>query len=502
MTAPYWSNGVATLYQADARAIPLPDGSVHCCITSPPYFGLRDYQLGDVGIGLEPTLSDWLANILAVSREVWRVLRDDGTYWLNLGDAYAASGKGPTTIRPGQTSRTDVDVGGWGAGPKGEADVVRGKRTPRGEGSGRWGMGDTAVDGLPAKNLMGQPWRAAFALQDDGWILRSAIVWHKPNPMPESVSDRPTSAYEMVFLLTKRPHYFYDADAIRERGAADTARLSKTGKHGGVRGYYREEGGHDSGLQSFRKSLNGEAPRINSRNLWTIPTQGRPEAHFATFPDELPRRCILAGTSEHGVCAECGAPWERQTERTLDPANTVVVTRRKEYSDVEKSALAAYLTSRRMEKGLSRRFVDEALGTNTMYSFYEGRKTRTEVPTPAQWDKLKSVLDLDDQFDDLIHATVEVAVSKASVRSDDLLVKQDFSSGGKETVIQTVGWQPTCDHNAARIPATVLDPFIGSGTTVAVAQQLGRHGIGLDLNPDYLAIAAKRLAGITLPMAI
>ena len=154
-------------------------------VTSPPYWGLREYQLGDQGIGLEPTLSDWLANIVAVSREVWRVLRDDGTYWLNLGDAYAGGGK--------QSNNS--------------GNLINGKRTPRGEGSGRWGMGDVAVDGLPAKNLMGQPWRAAFALQDDGWILRSAIVWHKPNPMPESVSDRPTSAYEMVFLLTKRAHY-------------------------------------------------------------------------------------------------------------------------------------------------------------------------------------------------------------------------------------------------------------------------------------------------------
>ena len=250
MTAPYWSNGVATLYQADARAIPLPDGSVHCCITSPPYWGLRDYGLsawdgGDPecghrkrrndsvarvdggipsnnnhaqegwaggvcghcgatqqasGIGLEPTLSDWLANIVAVSREVWRVLRDDGTYFLNLGDAYSGGGGGP-----GGSDKQKSN--------KGSVQLIPGKRTTRGTGSGRWGLGDTAVDGLPAKNLMGQPWRAAFALQDDGWILRSAIVWHKPNPMPESVSDRPTSAYEMVFpfgrsgriiILTKR----------------------------------------------------------------------------------------------------------------------------------------------------------------------------------------------------------------------------------------------------------------------------------------------------------
>ena len=212
---------------------------MHCVVTSPPYHGLRDYNLSEwvggdtecthalrpnatpnpngtntnwnhvndvwpngvcghcgatqqaAGIGLEPTLSDWLANIVAVSREVWRVLRDDGTYWLNLGDAYTGGGKG----RGGQSDKQDSNRGS------------------------RYSVAYNALTyDLPAKNLMGQPWRAAFALQDDGWILRSAIVWHKPNPMPESVSDRPTSAYEMVFLLTKRAHYFYDADAVREPG--------------------------------------------------------------------------------------------------------------------------------------------------------------------------------------------------------------------------------------------------------------------------------------------
>ena len=342
MTAPYWSNGVATLYQADARAIPLPDGSVHCCVTSPPYWGLRSYNLGawiggdsecshqkrrndavarvdggvpannnhaqegwaggvcghcgatqeDTGIGLEPTLSDWLANIVAVSREVWRVLRDDGTYWLNLGDAYSGSSK--------QTGRNDVPRM---YGAPSQVDAIK---------SGK-GVSDSS---LPAKNLMGQPWRAAFALQDDGWILRSAIVWHKPNPMPESVSDRPTSAYEMVFLLTKQAHYFYDAEAVREpQSEATLARADMpngstrkpTVKQSASTGYY------DSTAGTFALPAGR-----NARNVWQIPTQGRPEAHFATFPDELPRRCILAGTSEHGVCAECGAPWARQAE-TNDP---------------------------------------------------------------------------------------------------------------------------------------------------------------------------------------
>ena len=215
---PYWTNGVATLHHADARAIPLPDGSVHCVVTSPPYWGLRDYGLakwvgGDpecshakrlnksigigvgeehnnhnnepwmggicghcgakqeaVGIGLEATLGEWVANIVAVMREVRRVLRDDGTCWLNLGDAYSSIGHKKSNSGYGTTGLA-------GGTPQTHHPLRR--------------ENDTSDMGLPHKSLMGQPWRVAFALQDDGWILRSAIVWHKPNPMPESVTDRP-----------------------------------------------------------------------------------------------------------------------------------------------------------------------------------------------------------------------------------------------------------------------------------------------------------------------
>ena len=516
MTAPYWSNGVATLHQADAREIPLPDGSVHCCITSPPYWGLRDYGLsawdgGDpecghvydstakgqpdkqrtstfhfspntyhshawpngvcghcgatqqaAGIGLEPALSDWLANIVAVSREVWRVLRDDGTYWLNLGDAYSGSSKGAAVIRPGQTGRTDVDVGGWGSGPKGEANVVRGKRTERGEGSGRWGMGDVAVDGLPAKNLMGQPWRAAFALQDDGWILRSAIVWHKPNPMPESVSDRPTSAYEMVFLLTKRAHYFYDAEAVREGITGNGWAHNAIGKP--ARAVRTPDDKRD---KVYTPHYTEPLTSRNARNVWQIPTQGRPEAHFATFPDELPRRCILAGTSEHGVCADCGAPWTRATERG------------DKVPDDGKKPMNVVLTDRSRDADLNNQGSRRAFTGHVPNAHYETQTVGWQ-PTcecgPCEYHRLLSIY------------------RRAMAALDDV-----WSDADPPDMPQP----PTgeCTH-PPRIPATALDPFIGSGTTVAVAQQLGRHGIGLDLNPDYLAIAAKRLAGITLPMAI
>ena len=437
MTAPYWTNGIATLYHADAREIPLPDKSVHCCVTSPPYFSLRDYALGDTGIGLEPTLAEWLASIVAVSREVWRVLRDDGTYWLNLGDSYAGSGKGMNA--DGTHSDGEKQASNRGS-------LNPGKRTPRGPGSGRWGLGDTNVDGLPAKNLMGQPWRAAFALQDMGWVLRSAIVWAKPNPMPESVKDRPTTAHEYVFLLSKSTRYFYDGDAIREPLAdSSLARISQPSfmrQTGGDKDY----GNGTNPNRSARRALENLAAKqrgharphegfndlwdampkaeqqsngANARTVWTIATQGYSGAHFATFPEDLPRRCILAGTSEHGVCGECGAPWRRVVEK-----------------------IATGVTRRR-ERG----------GIGTHHKELTGHK-----PTSG-----------------------------------------DFQEGVQT---QTVGWQPGCECNTARIPATVLDPFVGSGTTVAVAQSLGRKGIGLDLNPDYLAIARKRLEGITLPLPI
>ena len=868
MTAPYWSNGVATLYQADARAIPLPDGSVHCVVTSPPYFGLRDYNLSEwvdgdpecvhkgrrvqsggtgpaskvqnghkgsqgdgigpcllcgatqqaAGIGLEPTLSDWLANIVAVSREVWRVLRDDGTYWLNLGDSYAGSGKGPSGSASHWTNRDET--------------LINGKRTPRGEGSGRWGMGDVAVDGLTAKNLMGQPWRAAFALQEDGaasvtemyairraidaiwdaydgerppdkvltilermhheyvqakgnsWYLRSAIVWHKclsggawlyaktqkgvgphmvkdlvrldpatvqlwngarwtqvaswaqaeqhnpgieitlrsgerigatpdhrwptnrglvstaelavgdildtcqlpdgestppwliddalwfaglylaegsmsgntiqlaghvketarwtrvqrlcahygavcrlyeygntqhihidksaglravlatilggrvakdkhltaevwnwgnaaleqiasgylegdghidgdrirlgftrnyalerdirtlaarlgatltlklstatnqdgtfpayngewrwqasehrnalqrseimalgkskarkfwdiavaddphtfalasgvlthnSNPMPESVSDRPTSAYEMVFLLTKRAHYFYDADAVREPQTQGT--IDRFGNGGAPMKPSIKEGGSARKKAQFLASTpdailpNGR----NARNVWTIPTQGRPEAHFATFPDELPRRCILAGTSEHGVCAECGAPWERQTEQAFAKSQ-VINSPRQDGGD---------------SNGRANNFKRDGYGAGSLTTQTVGWQPTCDC-NAADCPQHKPANKQDGHGPR--HAGFNARWKE---------------SGGVQP--KATDFQPTCTCDANRIPATVLDPFIGSGTTVAVAQQLGRHGIGLDLNPDYLAIARRRLEGITLPMAI
>lgn len=254
----------------------LPDCSVQCVVTSPPYWGLRDYGV-EGQIGLEPTPDEYVERMVEVFREVWRVLRDDGTVWLNLGDSYASA-------------------------------RARGRRNAAGGGSLEDGKRDARpnrlVSGLREKNLVGIPWRVAFALQADGWCLRSDIIWSKPNPMPESVTDRPTKSHEYVFLLTKRPRYFYDADAVRET-------MVKGDCNSGVKNY-RTSGGVEFRDASTRSRTDNPAGR-NRRTVWVIAPQPTPEAHFATFPEALVEPCIEAGTSERGCCPECGAPWRRST---------------------------------------------------------------------------------------------------------------------------------------------------------------------------------------------
>jgi DNA modification methylase len=308
--------------------------SVQCCVTSPPYWGLRDYGTGqwegggegcdhkhdrkladwsssglqrnkvspelsagtialvnhqqeahyrdvcgkcgarriDSQLGLESTPEEYIAKMVAVFREVWRVLRDDGTLWLNFGDSYAA----------GKQGRSDPDRGlrhTDGRNPLTQSvyDVPIAKQR-------------SAPPGLKPKDLVGIPWRMAFALQADGWYLRSDIIWHKPNPMPESVTDRPTKAHEYIFLLTKAERYFYDAEAIREPDSG----LRTSGRphpEKAIGPQYRN--GHSQWER--RLSDNQESGR-NKRSVWTIATQPYSEAHFATFPEEIPKLCILAGS--------------------------------------------------------------------------------------------------------------------------------------------------------------------------------------------------------------
>jgi DNA modification methylase len=267
------------IIEGDCRDVlaTLPDQSVHCCVTSPPYFGLRDYGV-DGQIGLEPTPNEFVAELVAVFREMRRVLRDDGTLWLNLGDSYV-------TTPPGNKSK-----------PK-DVDGLYGRRQDMQIGHGEdrdaiWACGKSS--GLPHKNLLGMPWRVAFALQADGWYLRQDIIWHKPNPMPESVTDRCTKAHEYVFLLSKSARYFYDQAAIAEPVAPSTIeRLAQDVEN--QQGSDRVPGKTNGTMRAV-----GSDTR-NARSVWTIATQPFKEAHFATFPPDLAERCIKAGSPVGGT---------------------------------------------------------------------------------------------------------------------------------------------------------------------------------------------------------
>jgi DNA modification methylase len=266
-----------------AKLKEIPDGSVQTCVTSPPYWGLRDYQ-AEEQIGLERTPEEYVIRLAAVFQEVRRTLRDDGTLWLNLGDCYARS---PEKGRSGESK---------------EPEHVEGLEVTR-----------SFCSGMKEKDLVGIPWMVAFALRADGWYLRSDIIWAKPNPMPESVEDRPTRSHEYIFLLTKSPRYFYDTAAIREPFADE-----RMGCDGGAKGRERNVGGRTDGYttpNNIDPSANGGR---NKRSVWTISPRPYKEAHFAVFPTELPRLCIKVGTSERGACGKCGAPWVRQVARVGD----------------------------------------------------------------------------------------------------------------------------------------------------------------------------------------
>jgi DNA modification methylase len=258
------------LLTGDAFALlpTLPAESVHCCVTSPPYWGLRDYGNPDQ-IGLETTPAEYVEKLVAIFREVRRVLRADGTLWLNLGDSYGTGGSGQNFYDP------------QGRRPGGGRVVTEG------------GFGHRKQHGVKGffKQLIGIPWRVAFALQADGWYLRSDIIWSKPNPMPESVTDRPTKAHEYVFLLAKSERYYYDARAITEP-IITRVRLREKGNG---------ESAVDTKLRGFGSHCGTYAAGRNKRSVWTFSTCPTPDAHFATYPIDLVETCILAGCPTEGT---------------------------------------------------------------------------------------------------------------------------------------------------------------------------------------------------------
>ncbi|EPZ0818887.1 TPA: site-specific DNA-methyltransferase [Pseudomonas aeruginosa] len=323
----------------------LPDESVHCCITSPPYFGLRDYGMASQ-IGLEQTPAEFVARLVDVFREVRRVLRDDGTLWLNIGDSYASTAPGTRNAPQ----------------PKGS------KENPE-----QWGnfRPDLRDHGIKPKDLIGIPWRLAFALQDDGWYLRQDIIWHKPNPMPESVRDRCTKAHEYLFLLSKSPRYHFDQDAIAEPLApASVARLGQGGwddQHGSDRvpgktnGAMKAVGGRRSKRNSFARETKSSAgthgqkaqhrpdrPDIdysatrNKRSVWTVPTAGFKGAHFATFPPDLIRPCVLAGAPRGGLVLDpFGGAGTTALVAMQEGRRSVLLELNPEYASIARHRLAA-----------------------------------------------------------------------------------------------------------------------------------------------------------------
>lgn len=372
--------------QGDCRGVMrgMEPASVHCVVTSPPYWNLRDYGV-EGQLGNEPSPEEYLANMMEVFQEVRRVLRNDGTLWLNMGDCYANDTK-------------------WG-GSTGGKHV----KSLHGESIGR----EKRSTGLPPKSLVGMPWRLALALQAEGWTLRSDIVWSKPSPMPESVNDRPTKSHEYIFLLTKNSQYYYDAYAIREsvtggahiRGGGVNPKAVPPGK--GPHSRQRQN-------ESFGRAVRHLVTSRNKRTAWEIPSQPYSGAHFATYPEELVRPCILAGTSARGCCSNCGVSWERQV----------------------------------IEEGptINEQFADRAPGA------YAG----ASIGNPHSF----------------------------SVRGSHNYVERTH---------KTVGWSPGCDCGAKDVPCTILDPFAGSGTTGAVAAKLGRDFVGIELKPDYVKLAEKRI---------
>jgi DNA modification methylase len=415
--------------QGDVMRVPLADKSVHCIITSPPYWALRNYdtdEYAELEMGKEP-LHDcngaftgdscgecFVCHVRQYAREFWRVLRDDGTFWLNLGDSYA-SGKGSCK------------------NPGGGKSSLQGHAAKKRAGAYRLNRGnksDLNKMGLKPKDLCGVPWRTALALQADGWTLRAAPPWIKPNPMPESTKDRPNTAHEYWFMLTKGKKCYSDMEVVKQESTDKLKgkdnpyeaahreremRPNKAGRHWRTNDFIRVA--LESKIRNIKKILNGSGLLLDDNGMPEMlhfNTTGYSGAHFASFNPDMIEPIVQFSTSEHGVCPRCGAPWVR-------------VVKKGYRAPVDEEKIAEM----------------EAKGV------------------PRQ---------------------------KANLYGSDRKGEHYAEDPDK-----TVGWEPSCMCEApAPVPAIVLDPFAGTGVTCMVASKLGRIGIGLELSAKYANLARQR----------
>lgn len=585
----------ARILQGDAltRLRELPSGSVHCIVTSPPYYGLRKYlpdghadKRFELGNERVPDCLGWatghpcgacyVCRLLAVFAECWRVLRDDGVMFLNLGDSYANDGK-------------------WGGSTGGKHVSAL-----HGEPIGR----TRRETGLKPKDLIGVPWRVAFALQAAGWWLRADIIWAKKAPMPESVTDRPTRSHEHVFLLTKSARYFYDAEAVKEQS---------TGQNGTAANFKREtkDGGRtETGKAATQHRLDREPTfdngSRNQRDVWLLGPEPYAAAHFATFPTEIPRRAILAGTSERGCCPACGAPWERIIENSgtgpqrqsrkneqvrltrfagqawekwkaenpnvttgwaptcrcyqLTCANRCFVIdynhdTTKHHMRLLRELIPAGQTGAEVLLSDLLRGISEEGARQDLSDLWQGIQAEIKSAMALQQNVRSDLYGTQSaQFQGLlsdnerVHSHLQAGSSDGvgngicdgasacdgaddwpiasavggcsphqrgeerqsprklgTAREGTARLNEDPCLHGDVSVLQShipCTWEcpycksPLISKPFAPQPAVILDPFAGSGTTLAVAVGLGRHGIGIELSAEYIKLAQRRINAV------
>lgn len=443
---------------------------VQTCITSPPYYGLRDYGV-DGQIGLEQTPKEYIENMVDVFNHVKELLADDGTLWVNIGDSYS-SHKDCKSI--GQTLAK-------GTSRENAHAMELGKSRVR----------DTKMlksQGLKNKDLIGIPWMLAFALREAGWYLRQDIIWHKPNPMPESVTDRCTKSHEYIFLLSKSDKYYFDHVAIKEQGVTPAGTK-------GAKGSVERQG--QFGVNARPPEYKIYDGMRNKRDVWSVNVRPYKGAHFATYPTALIEPCVLAGSPEK-ICVECNTPYKRQTkiERNLtleeveQIRNNIIETNKekKPYAIIDKEfrnqvieyrnlpnhdELREYLQSNRNLVGLTIDQIETAFGTQAPHHWFEKGGS---YPDKEDWLKLKQMLLLDDKYD---VAMTEIFY-KSGLKCDNKYLDEGLVK------------QCKCDTNETK-SGIVFDPFMGSGTTAQVALQHGRQYLGCELNKEYEKLQQERI---------